>query len=241
MKDFVINLFNNDVFLGAFWGAASIFVLERLVTLGKFYLKIVDRKRSHLNSLHRLTLEFNLQGGIINDNIYAIDHTIKGLEAYTVSFNRIDIIPTTTTYFDELLNLGLINELYAYQSYIRKVNSDIKDLNFAYKKIMETYTSKGDMDFYKQNVDELIPSYKAIRLFLLELQKMLKLLFAKTRIMQRKDVPFLIRVERLLTTNKTLEKLKTNELEIEIKKLDSEIKEAQEESGAIIEAIRKSL
>jgi hypothetical protein len=245
MKWFENDLFSNSVFLGAFWGASMVFlfnlVLKAISLLTSFLSKQLNRKKLHLNSLHRLILEFNMAGGTLNDNIYAIKGMLDAFKKYNVTFNKIATIPLSYEYYNELLDIDFINELYEYHSYIRKLNYDIKSLNYGYEKLLDAYTQNNNEIFYKVNIDSLVGEYQAILNYQIEMQNLLKILFAKVRIMQRKNVPLVVKFERLFTQNKTVKKLEQKELNDELLKFESELKENRDKSNILIKKIREKV
>lgn len=245
MKELVNNLFSNDVFVGAFWGASMVFifdlVLKAISSISTFLTKQLNRRKLHLNSLHKLILEFNTAGGTLNDNIYAIKGMLEAFKKYNVTFNKISTIPLSFEYYNELLDVEFINELYEYHSYIRKLNYDIKGLNYGYEKLLDAYTQNNDKIFYKVNIDSLISEYQAILNYQIEMQSLLKILFAKVKIMQRKDVPLAVKFERLFTQNKTIKKLKQKELDKELLNFEGELQESREKSGILIKKIQEKV
>ncbi len=234
-----VYLFSNDTFRGAFWGAVSIFVLEGA---GGFFLRILDRKKKHLNSLHRLFIELNSNSGLIYDNLFQLRKIVETLHNYDVSFDKLTKLPVSLEYYNELLNIELLSELSKYHYKVRKINSDISGLNYAYTKVMDAYIQKDiDLATYKINVDILLPNFEVMIAFLEKLQASLIPLMAKIRIMQRKDVPFIVRVERLLTRNKTFEKLKSKDLKKETKKIKAEIAKSKKKSRYEINKLLKKV
>lgn len=235
------SLFSNEVFLGAFWGAVSVFVFERIISLARYYGGILDRKKQHLNSLQKLEVELVRSGEIINDDIYIIENKIKAISELKVYFTETDQIPCSQEYFQELLSLQLINDLNEYQLTVRKVNSDMKHLDSAYEKIRDSFISTENFDFYKANSEFLTSNYSLILLYLKNLMKDLKMLLAKVRVVSRKDRPLLVRLKGSFTVSRSLENTKSEEIEVEIERIDREVLANKEESKLKIDSIKKSV
>lgn len=242
MNELMIRLFNNEVFLGAFWGAVLgaffAFLLERF---GAFITRIQKRKKRHYNTLVTLFKELNMNGETIHNNIFVIKNVVKILEKKGLSFHSIITIPINTKHYDNLLNIEFINNLYEYQAYLRKVNSDIKGINDMYSKVSVLLMQNKDRKSYEENLANIILNLKTIKIFLEQLDEKLIVLMAKTKIMLREDVPFFVRIQKIFTQNNTIEKLVNANLEKEIVEIKEQIEESKMSSKVILGKIEKEL
>ncbi len=201
--------------------------------------KIIKRKITHYNSLVILETELNEMIGIIKDDIYLLPNFIDAIRKGNIYWSQIRIIPVNKSHLNDLLDIGLINELFEFDYKIRKVNDDIENLTTGYNELKDAYIHKYiKVGHYIQNALITAEQINLIEIFLEDLEENLINLLVKVRIQARKDEPLMVKIQRFFN-KETSSKLTMKEFEVEKDKIEQELDESSKKSRKEIKMILK--
>lgn len=165
----------------AFLGAFLAFVFVRIGDLFKSYSDRTTRNHSAL-----IKLNFLLNGLMneLDDNVYIIDKfeesyqrhiESKELSNILVWPNRLHPVSRPKEIIIELINVDLINELFAFDIHLHKLNNSTETLNNAYAEIKNAMMSE------RITTDEYLRNLSKIRHDLQDMKSFLKASLAETK------------------------------------------------------------
>lgn len=222
--------------VSAFMGAFFAFLFLRLAD---FLTKVYKRQVRHYNSLVILETQLNEIGGIIHDNLYLLPNFIKTITSGNIYFNNLREIPIDKSHYKDLYDLDLLNELFAYNYDLRKINDDIETATLGYQDIKNALIQRHvTPQNYKVNAEILAKNLQLIEIFLKELKDKTVRLLARVRLQIKGDIPLGTKLQRFFM-HTVGPKIKQEDLDKEIKKLKSEIEETKIRSQKEIEEILK--
>ncbi|MCX6765763.1 MAG: hypothetical protein NT136_02280 [Candidatus Moranbacteria bacterium] len=225
--------------ISAFMGAFFAFLFIRLADA---LTRIYDRQVKHYNALVKIERICNRYLNVISDNIFIIDDFIN-IAQDAIEYNRPFVYFNVLHEFalDEeisvdLMNLDLVNEVFSFETSVDKMNGSINSTNRFYSEIKKAFIQKHiDFETYKINIEILIKKVAELKVFLEDLESENKKIVVKTRILM-KEKPIFTKIVHLIAAAKYPHNL-TNEISIEMKKLEEEINETRKKSKARIDEI----
>ncbi|MEK7550819.1 MAG: hypothetical protein AAB535_03490 [Patescibacteria group bacterium] len=221
----------------AFAGAFFAFLFLRLA---EFFSKLYTRQAKHYNSLVILETQLNEIIGLINDNLYLLPDFRRVITSGHIYFNSLHTLPIDRSHLESLHDLDLINELFSYFYQVRKVNTDITTMAAGYIEIKNALIQKNiEPQDYKVNAGLQAENLKLLEVFLKDLEERTIKLMARIRVQTKKEIPLGTLLQQFFI--RTSEgKLKKEDIDKEIVKLNSEIESEREKSRKEIEeALRK--
>jgi len=231
--------------ISAFAGAFFAFLF---VKIGDFFTRIRNRKMKNHDTLVRLenTAQENLS--IAFDNIFVAKDIIQTIEEtlktknIVINFNSFNDIIFDNELLLNLLNIGLINEIFNLNIRARKINRSLASIIRFYNQINEGIFAKTiDIDSYRINLeiikDKLGDMIKFVESWMQEDKKVA----ATIRVLMRKKRFNFDNLKKITFYPETLVKLKDVEGEVnkELEKLEKEIEEISKKSQERIDAISK--
>ncbi len=231
------NNFTNSA-SAAFLGAFLAFIFVRI---GDFFKSYSDRTSKSYNAL--IKLEHTLNGLLtsLDDNVYIIETFENIYKNYIEKANNTHVFlwanklhPVTRIdeLILELLNINLINELFALNIHLRKLNDSMDTINCAYIESKEALISKNiDAENYLTNLENVHKNLLDIKQFLLSYIEETVQALASVRVLA-KQRPLIGSILRKLPGNKygsNFNTLRSEELiklrkEMETTKNDSQVK-----------------
>ncbi len=167
----------NDEFSGsaaaAFLGAFLAFVFVRLGDLFKSYS---DRLTKNHSALTKLNFLFNGLLNELDDNVYIIDKFEESYQRHIetretanilVWPNRLHSVSRPKEIIIELINIDLINELFALDIHLRKLNNSMETVNNAYSETKNAMISERiTPDEYLRNLSKIRGNLQDMKNFL---------------------------------------------------------------------------
>ncbi len=138
----------STVAVAAFFGAFLAFLFVRI---GDFFKSYSDRINKGYNALIKIELLLNALLNKLDDNVYVIEtfedlynNNIEKQEQSRVFVwaNQLTPVGTFNELLIDLLNIDLINEFFALNTHLHKLNEDIETINAAYKESKDALISK---------------------------------------------------------------------------------------------------
>lgn len=229
----------NQIIIEGFSAFAGAFFAFLFLRLGEFLTKLYQRQVKHYNSLVILETQLNEIGGIIHDNLYILPNFIRVITSGHVYYNNLRPIPIDKSHYENLYDLTILNELFSYNYQVRKINDDMETASVGYQDIKSAMIAKNITPVdYLVNTKLLSTNLKQIEIFLTELEIITIKLLARIRVQMRYDKPLGTKLQSLFI-HSSGEKIKQNEMDVEINKLQKEIEETKTKSQKEIEEILK--
>lgn len=222
--------------LSAFAGAFFAFLFLRLA---EFLSRIHQRKVKHYNSLVLLETQLNELGGIIDDNLYLIPSFRKAITSGLIYFSKLRQLPIDKSYYENLYDVSLINDLFTHNYRLRKINDDIDSLAGGYADIKNAYIQHHiQLQDYLTNAKFSSELLKSLEAFLKDTGSHTIKLQAKIRLMLKRDMPLGTKILRwcIHTSGSSLKK---EDIDEEAEKLTKEIEENAKRSQKEIEEVIK--
>lgn len=221
----------------AFAGAFFAFVFLRIT---EFLSKIYERQVRHYNSLVVLETQLNELIGIISDDLYLIPTFKNSIESGNIYFSKLSQLPIDKTHYDNLQDITLINDLFSYNSQLRKLNDDIDSLSGGYADIKNAYIQRNiDPNDYLLNAKITAKMLTTLQVFLDDTNKKTIELMAKVRLMSKRDVPLGTQMMRWFIKTSG-DEVSNTDIKAETKKLIKEVKQTQSRSKKEIDKIIKN-
>lgn len=227
----------SELFLNSFGAFAGAFFAFLFLRLGEFLTKLYERQVKHYNSLVNLETQLNEIGGVVHDNLYVIPKFIQAIKSGHVYFNNLHTLNVDKRHYEDLYNISLINELFSYNYHLRKANDDIGTLTSGYQEIKNAFIQKNiSLEDYKVNTEILSENLAYLEKFLVHLKDETVTLIALVRIHMKHDQPLGAKL-----MGQFLKSLKyvpeENDIKIEVKKIQNEIKDSEKKSRDQLEKI----
>ena len=237
------NLFIKTLY-GGFAGAFFAFLFLKL---GEILTKFYNRDSANIKALSRLEHIYNFTLGVIQDNIFIIEHRIEAFDKFDISkhappvfFGSYDKIIVEREILLSLTNEIIINEAFSYNASSHKINRSFETLESTYNEIKKMILDRTfPDDEYLRNTERIINALREMKFFLENHYIKTLDILATIRVLL-KDKPILSKLMIKLTpkTNKRkYENLHTKELEI----LKREVKDSKKSSSGEIDAIKNKL
>jgi hypothetical protein len=184
----------SGILLAAFMGAFCSFLFVRL---GEALTRLYQRQQRNQRALVILQHRLNYSLVIADDNIWLVDLFLKNVspsidkgEAIRASADRLNLFRVDEELLVDLVNIDLINELFALNVTLHKANDSIDTMERLYQSTLEPVRT-GSLDqatalMYTQNMERILPQMKLLRSHLIETQKDLVDLLAKVRVLSRR-------------------------------------------------------
>lgn len=233
----MINMWQQNLIIQGFGAFAGAFFAFLFLRLSEFLTKIYQRELKHYNSLVNLETQLNEIGGVIHDNIYVLPDFRRVIRSGNIYFNNLHQIPMDKGHYENLYDIGLINDLFTYYYEVRKLNDDIQTATYGYQEIKNAFIQKNiNKNDYMINAQLLADNLKFIEAFLVKLQKDTVLLMAKVRIRIKMDKPLGTELQFFFVRSS---KINDVQLRKEITNLNKEIESTKTASQEEIERVLK--
>lgn len=228
-----------DLLVQGFAAFAGAFFAFLFLRVAEFFTKLYQRQVKHYNSLVNLEVQLNEIGGIISDNIYILPKFREVIASGNIYFNNLHLLPIDKSHYENLYDLDLMNRVYTYNYGLRKINDDMQTATQGYLDIKDALIQQNiNKKDYVINASLMADQLFLIEVFLKELQNETVELQARVRVQMRGDKPLGTRIQQFFI-HSVGPKIKQDELDEEIKKLKSELKETGEKSRKEIDDVLK--
>ncbi len=181
-------------------------------------------------------MEYRLNGhlAVMNDDVYLIDHFRGVVSKGHIHYSLPRTLGIQDPEYRDLLNLEVINDYFALNETLRKVNDDLENILNAYRKLADLYVSRTiPSQEYLTNALLLAARLEAIARALRAKNEDVRRLLAKSRALARKDSPS----NRKLWWSTETASITADELSVEMAALSHEIAETERKSRAEIDSI----
>lgn len=223
-----------EALASAFMGALVAFLFVRLgEALTEYYKRRIRHHDALVALQHRLNEYLDVLG--TDESTCANFETVfkepysaaEPLRTFAFSFTPIDVDGRLPL---DLLNLDLINELFSFNLQCRRVSADLQTISDAYGSLMEgCLRNRLDHQTYIFNVLRLRGDVEVVHKHIGRLGERTRDLFAKVRVLSRRDVPLLVRVFKIATRHRYPRRFSTL-VASEREKLEQEISAHSEQS-----------
>lgn len=228
---------------GPFFGAFFAFMFVRV---GDAIKRYYDRRFKNHDCLVHLEHYLNDVASRIDDNIYLADGFINVVAPSVIeggiikaSGNRLTSIPFDRELLLGLTNLDLINDLFAFQVNVRKVNDSAETLARQYDRAISYLAgSNKDVIEYRLNAERALEGMRFLRVGLSQAYDEALVLLAKIRLLAR-DLPFLAWLMRLFTRTRYSRDFE-KKVQVERERLREEMEQSKLTSGQRIRAMEKA-
>jgi len=229
----------NQILIEGFSAFAGAFFAFLFLILGEFLSKLYKREIKHYNSLVILETQLNEIGGIIHDNICLLPYFRKAILSGKIYFSKLGQLPIDKSHYENLYDIGLINELFSFNYQLRKLNDDIDSLANGYTDIKNAYIQHHiQTPDYIINAQLTAEHLTTLEIFLSEMEKQTVQFMAKVRLMAKKDMSIVTKIISLFI-HTSGSKLSKTEINKEAKKILQEIEKTKTKSQKEIEEVLK--
>jgi len=183
-----------------------------------FINRIGKRKTEHYNALIRLEYQLVKNMNIILDNQYIIPGYRKIAEEGNIFWGSFQPLISFKSQYINIHNIELINKVLSFDTFARKISSDLEDINKAYSEVKEAYISrKISREDYIVNVKIIVSTLDKEDTAMNKSKDQIYELLAYVRIAIKKDQPLSSIIRKKFIRSTKVEKKQLEELKNIIK------------------------
>lgn len=228
----------------AFLGAFLAFMFVRM---GDFFKSYSDRTTKNHTALIKVQHVLNGLLTTLDDNVFVIETFEKNFKFHTekadqtqifIWGNRLHPVTQIDEHILDLLNIDLINELFALNVHIRKLNESMDTMNDAYVEIKDALmNNRIDQDNYLDNVKKIHKQLLTIKKFLKSSIEETIQALAAVRVLSKKRplIGYLLRIISGYKYGKTFDTKRTEEIGILRNELETTVGESQDRINTVLD------